>query len=182
MTQSELLEKVGNLEKLATDLSFRNAFVANPKTVLSKEFPNFQLDANVNIVLHENTSQEMHIVLVPQEDLVFSDSLDEKVEKNLDKALDNESYKKLLMADPKGTLQAELPDFYVPEGFKIFFHENNDNEIHLLIPSLQTGDDELSEAELEAIAGGGRKGKGPHIGRARGKGGPKCRSQKFRRR
>ncbi len=177
MTQQELLEKVGNLDKLAKDISFRNAFIANPKTVLNKEFPTLNLKEGVKIHLHENTTQEMHLILVPTEEAIFHDTLDEKVESVLDKAIANESFKKLLIADPKGALESELPDFYVPESFKIFFHENNANEIHLLIPSLATEAGELSEAELEAVAGGGR-GKGPHVGRKRGGRGPRCRHKR----
>lgn len=177
MTQKQLLEQVGNLSKLAQDLNFRNTFMANPKTVLEKEL-GLQLPAGVSIQIHENTAHEMHIILVSGEQVVFGDTLDEKVEKVLDKAVANQSFKKLLIADPKGTLAAELPDFYVPDDFRIYFHDNTENEIHLLLPALTATEDELTEAELDAVAGGSR-GRGPHIGRKRGGGGPRCRSQKF---
>lgn len=180
MTQRELLEKIGNLDKLTQDISFRNALMANPKTVIEQEL-GISLAEDVQIVLHENTAQEMHVILVSDEALVFSDTLEEQVESLLDKAMTNDSFKKLLMADPKGTLANELPDFYVPEDYKIHFHENTTKEIHLLIPSLVTEEDELSEAELDAVAGGGGKRRGPHVGRRRGGRGPKCRSQHFRR-
>ncbi|NJO02949.1 MAG: NHLP leader peptide family natural product precursor [Bacteroidia bacterium] len=180
MTQRELLEKVGNLDKLTKDISFRNAFMANPKTMLEKEFSGLKLNDGVNIFLHENTAREMHVILVPNEELVFNDSLEDAVETVLDKAISNDSFKKLLMADPKGTLANELPDFYVPADYKIYFHENTPKEIHLLIPSLAAEENELSEAELDAVAGGS-KGSGPHVGRKRGGKAPKCRSQKFRR-
>lgn len=180
MTQRELLEKVGSFDKLTKDISFRNAFMANPKTMLEREFPGLNFSGDVNIYLHENTAQEMHVILIPDEELVFNAALEGSVEQVLDKAIGNDSFKKLLMADPKGTLANELPDFYVPMDYKILFHENTAKEIHLLIPSLATEEDELSEAELDSVAGGA-KHKGPHVGRGRGGKAPKCRSQRFRR-
>jgi hypothetical protein len=179
MKQQDLLEKVGSLTKLSTDVAFRNAFMANPRTTLEKEFTELQLPTDVKFFLHENTAQELHVILLPAEQSVFGDQLEDSVERVLDKAIENDSFKKLLIADPKGTLSNELPDFFVPENFRMYFHENKANEIHLLIPALQLADEELSEAELDAVVGGS-KGRGPHVGRKRGGGGPKCRSQKFK--
>lgn len=179
MTQQLLLEKVGNLDKLATDVSFRNAFIANPLTILSETFPELNLAKDIKIHVHENTSNEMHVILVPNEEMVFSDQLETAVEQMLDKAIEDDHFKKLLVADPKGTLAKQLPDFYVPEDFRMFFHENTATDIHLLIPPLRNEDDELSEAELDAVAGGKRR-RGPHVGRKRGGKGPRCRSQRRR--
>jgi hypothetical protein len=179
MKQQDLLEKIGNLSKLTTDVAFRNSFMANPRTILEKEFPELQLPADAKIFLHENTAQELHVILLPAEQTVFSDQLEDAVERILDKAIESDSFKKLLIADPKGTLSNELPDFFVPDNFRMYFHENKANEIHLLVPPLQLADEELSEAELDAVVGGSR-GRGPHVGRKRGGGGPKCRSQSFR--
>jgi hypothetical protein len=176
MSQKESLEKIGNSERLRTDVAFRNALIANPKTILEKEF-GLNLSSNTKVFLHENNFREMHIILVKDEKLIFGDSLDESVEKVLDEAIQNDSFRKLLIADPKGTLTAKLPDYFVPNDFKLFFHENNEQEFHILIPNLAESEDELSEAELESVVGG-KKGRGPHIGRKRGGSGPRCRSQK----
>jgi len=107
--------------------------------------------------------------------------VEESVESVLDKALTDSNFKILLMADPKGTLTKALPDFYIPANFKVYFHENTDTELHLIVPSIESESDELSEKELDAVAGG-TGGHGPHIGRGRGSAGPKCRSQHFIRR
>ncbi len=176
MAHKELLEKIGNSDRLKTDISFRNGLLANPKTIIEKEFGG-NLDTNIKIHIHENNFREMHIILVKAENVIFGDSLDESVEKMLDEAIHNDSFRKLLIADPKGTLNAKLPDYFVPADFKLYFHENTDKEMHVLIPNLAESEDELSEAELESVVGG-KKGKGPHIGRKRGGGGPRCRSQK----
>ncbi|MCS6821766.1 MAG: NHLP leader peptide family RiPP precursor [Microscillaceae bacterium] len=179
MKQQVLLEKVAALAQLSSDVQFRNEFMANPKTVLQNLFPELKLPEDTRIILHENTSDEMHVILLPSEEAVFNASLDDKVEQVLDKAILDQAFKKLLLADPKGVLQRELPDFFVPDNFKIYFHENTDKEIHLLIPNLAPQGDELSEEELGVVAGGA--GRGPHIGRPRGGKPPKCRSQHFRR-
>lgn len=176
MSQQKLLEAIGNLGKLSNDISFRNAFIANPKTIIKEEFRDITLSDDINIHIHENSSSEMHVILMPEEAMVFNDQVEDEVEKVLDKAIQDTSFKKLLMADPKGTLATELPNFYTPEDFKIHFYENSATEIHLLIPSLETESDELSESELDAVAGG--KKRGPHVGRKRGGGGPRCRRRR----
>ncbi|NJL12518.1 MAG: hypothetical protein HC913_05650 [Microscillaceae bacterium] len=180
MTQQQLLEALARSESFSRDFALRNALIANPKTILHQTFPSLALGENVRAHLHEDTAQEMHIIMVAGEDLVFSDALETAVEQVLDKAVGEPDLRKRLMADPKGTLATLLPDFYVPEDFRIYFHENSTEEIHLLLPPLAQAEDELSEAELDAVAGGSR-GRGPHIGRKRGGKAPHCRSQKFRR-
>lgn len=180
MKQQELLEQVASHLKLSTDADFRSQFLSNPKHFLNQEFrTNF--GEEVKVIAHENNAEKMHVILLPAEELVFNEDIEEKVETVLDKAITNESFKNLLMSDPKGTLTKELPDYFIPSDFKVYFHENTDTEVHVLLPQLETSDDELSEAELDAVAGG-KKRRGPHIGRKRGGKAPKCRSQKFRRR
>lgn len=172
MTQQEILEKVGN-----ADVNFKQRLLDDPQGALKGEFPGFEFPSTIEV--HENNANEMHVIFSTQEEFVFSADLEDSVNQVLDKALVNNDFKKLLVADPKGTLTKELPNYFIPENFKIFFHENASDSMHLLAPTEQTTGEELSEADLDAVAGGGRKG--PHVGRSRGGKGPKCRSQKFRR-
>lgn len=173
MTQKDLLDKFGTL---IMEQNFRNEFLKDPKTALEKNFAGATLPKNVEV--HQNSVKEMHIILLPAEKVVYNDALETKVEEVLDKALVDASFKKMLMADPKGTLTKELPDFYIPGDFKVYFHENTEDTMHLVVPALANESEELSEAELDSVAGGGGH-KGPHIGRPRGGKGPKCRSQHF---
>lgn len=189
MTQQEILNQFGSLEKLITDTNFRKALKNDPRKALAQELSGVQIPDNVNLIVHENTANEMHVILLPDTEASADDIVDDDpFEAVLDKAMLDKSFKDLLMIDPKGVLAKELPDFYVPDEFKVYFHENTATEWHLLIPSLETEDEdgELSEDELEAVAGGAgrrrrrRRRRGPHIGRRRGGKGPRCRKKRFR--
>jgi len=172
MTQQELLEKIGGANS-----NLKQSLKSETRTALESHFADFKFPSK--IFLHEDGVNELHVIFSVAEEYVFNASLDESVEKILDKAFENDTFKRKLMANPTGTLAEELPNFYIPDGFKIYFYENTEDELHILLPNDTGEDGELSEAELEAVAGGGKKG--PHVGRRRGGRAPKCRSQKFRR-
>lgn len=188
MTQQEILNQFGGLEKLITDTNFRKALKNDPRKALAQELSGVQIPDSVNLIVHENTANEMHVILLPDTEASADDIVDDDpFEAVLDKAMLDKSFKDLLMIDPKGVLAKELPDFYVPDEFKVYFHENTATEWHLLIPSLEIEDEdgELSEDELEVVAGGAgrrrrRRRRGPHIGRRRGGKGPRCRKRRFR--
>lgn len=189
MTQQEILNKFGSLDKLIHDTNFRNALKNDPRKALANELPDVQIPDTVNLIVHENTANEMHVILLPDSEASADDIVDDDpMDVVLDKAMADKSFKDLLMIDPKGVLAKELPDFFVPDEFKVYFHENTATELHLLIPSLEIDDEdgELSEDELEAVAGGAgrrrrrRRRRGPHIGRRRGGKGPRCRKRRFR--
>jgi hypothetical protein len=59
------------------------------------------------------------------------------------------TFRERLMSDPEGTLSSVF-GVEIPEGTKVFVHEETPTEIHLTIP----GSPELSDAELEMVAGG----------------------------
>jgi hypothetical protein len=59
-------------------------------------------------------------------------------------------FRDALLADPRAVL-SELVGFNIPESVQIVLHEESLTQIHLTIPSSQ----ELSEADLELVAGAG---------------------------
>lgn len=66
------------------------------------------------------------------------------------KAWADDSFKARLLADPAAVAAAEgIP---VPPGLKIVIHENKPGELHVVLPAKPTS--ELSDAELEGVAGG----------------------------
>jgi hypothetical protein len=69
------------------------------------------------------------------------------------KCWSDDSFKEKLIADPHATLAAEGVE--IPEGVKINVLSNTADTFHLVIPAMPE-DGELSEEELEGVAGGGQ--------------------------
>jgi hypothetical protein len=72
------------------------------------------------------------------------------------RSLQDEEFRQRLLDDPKGTLEQELGSA-LPQGFEVRVVEESADTIYLVLPSAsvlgyQSG--ELSDQELEAVAGG----------------------------
>ena len=66
------------------------------------------------------------------------------------KAWRDPAFKSALIANPTAALKAEGID--VPDGMAVTVVENTDKQFHLVLPPVPS--DELSEDDLEAVAGG----------------------------
>ena len=71
----------------------------------------------------------------------------------LTKAAEDGDFRAHLIADPKSAISAELGTT-IPEGFAVVVHEDSATTAHLVLPSSP----ELTEVELETVAGGGYGG------------------------
>ena len=74
----------------------------------------------------------------------------------IERSLEDESFRQRLLDDPKGTLEQELGR-QLPEGVEVRVVEESADTIYLVLPSASAlGDQggELSEEELESVAGG----------------------------
>ena len=72
------------------------------------------------------------------------------------RSLQDEEFRQRLLDDPKGTLEQELGSA-LPQGFEVRVVEESAETIYLVLPSasaLGEGGGELSEEDLEAVAGG----------------------------
>jgi hypothetical protein len=75
----------------------------------------------------------------------------------IEQASKDETFRRALVADPRGTLEREL-GVKVPEGFRLTVLEETPTRRYLVLPPAATGrEGELSDAELEAVAGGGNQ-------------------------
>jgi len=70
------------------------------------------------------------------------------------KAAQDEAFREALTKDPKATLEAYLGTS-LPEGLKVNVVSNTATELTLVIPPSASG--ELSDDELEAVAGGAKR-------------------------
>ena len=76
-------------------------------------------------------------------------------QKLIEKAMKDETFRKLLIENPGAAIEAET-GMKIPETLKIKVLEEDPQTVYLVLPSIpgQQAEMELSEAELEAVAGG----------------------------
>ena len=74
----------------------------------------------------------------------------------IEKAMNDEAFRKELIADPKGLIEKET-GMKLPETFNVKVLEEDAQSFYLVLPNpVKPGtEDELSEAELEMVSGGG---------------------------
>jgi hypothetical protein len=72
------------------------------------------------------------------------------------KAWKDADYRAALTRDPRGTLQREF-NTSIPESVTIRVVEEDANTIYLVLPPAPIGAEELTDADLEAVAGGEKK-------------------------
>jgi hypothetical protein len=70
-----------------------------------------------------------------------------------DKVAVNPKFRAALLKDAKGTIAAEW-GINVRKDINIVVHENSPDTVHLVIPPAGTNYGELTDEEVEAIAGG----------------------------
>ena len=71
----------------------------------------------------------------------------------VEKCWKDPEFKKQILADPKGMLERHLGK-KLPGGLKIFVHEENAETLHFSLPPAPTNVTELSDEDLEKVAGG----------------------------
>lgn len=68
------------------------------------------------------------------------------------KAWQDDDFKQLLVNNPRAAMKSEGIEF--PESFEIRAVEETPNTVYIVLPTKPSTSEELSEADLEAVAGG----------------------------
>jgi hypothetical protein len=71
----------------------------------------------------------------------------------IEKCWKDPEFKKTVLSDPKGMLELHIGQ-KLPAPMKIFIHEEDANTLHFSIPPAPSNLTELSDDELERVAGG----------------------------
>ncbi len=111
------------------------------------------LPAGVEVSVFENGPSTIHAVLPPQGDGAFLDKLDPNVAKVFRKAWADPKFKAKLLKEPAAAIK-EATGANVPKSLKIVAHEDSVKQMSFVLPYVPPKSGELSDADLEMVAGG----------------------------
>jgi Nitrile hydratase, alpha chain len=139
-------------ERIWSDEALKTRLLSDPKPVLAE----FGLDVpdSLSVQVHENTPQLVNFVL-PLESAfqgVDPEQVDPAGGKVFKAAWADPAFKAKLLADPKTAIQ-EVTGTTFPAGMEIKVYENTSALEHLVLP-VDPSYSELSDSDLEAVAGG----------------------------
>jgi len=140
---------------LMTDAALRNRFKAEPNKILAEfSIPGFE---GRNVIVHENNATTMNFTLFPKDSRIDESKIDPRFMKIQKMAWENAEFAEKLMSDTRNT----LIEFFgsIPENMTVNIFRNTGNTDHLVIPAASAANEELSDHDLEMVAGG--KGSSP---------------------
>jgi hypothetical protein len=133
------------IQRANTDPQFRNRLKANPAAA-AKEM-GFDVRPGTSIKVFDKSPNDLHLFFGTQTKSPEINRLLERVEKDAD-------FKQQLLANPKRVVESALGQ-PLPPGSNVSVHDEEPNTIKLFISTASGDGEELSDAQLEAVAGGG---------------------------
>ncbi|PKK88464.1 MAG: hypothetical protein CVV64_18615 [Candidatus Wallbacteria bacterium HGW-Wallbacteria-1] len=135
---------------LMTDAALRNRFKAEPNKVLAEfSIPGFE---GRNVIVHENNATTMNFTLLPRDSKIDESKIDPRFMKIQKMAWENAEFVEKLMSDTRNTLM----EFFgsIPENMTVNIFRNTGDTQHVIIPAAPNASEELSDDDLEMVAGG----------------------------
>jgi hypothetical protein len=140
------------VERIHRDEDLKHRFITNPKAILVEV--GAKVPDSVKVEVHEDGLNLRNYIL-PRKDLFEGSKLEgdnSTITQVIQQALADDAFKALLLQNPKAALkQATGED--VPDAVNIRFYEDTPTVKHLVIP-VNAANQELSESELDMVAGG----------------------------
>lgn len=144
-------EQLKTLAAKAGDKSFRAAAQKDARAAL--ESVGVKVPAGTTVTVHVNGASEFHVVLPQKGDAESLAAADPHVAKVFEKSWADAAFKATLLKDPVAAIKAATSQ-KLPSGLKIVAHENTASALHVVLPHLPAASGELSDNDLEAVAGG----------------------------
>jgi hypothetical protein len=151
------------IQKAWVDESFREDLKRNAKSIYTQDFSG-ELPKGAELRIVEEDERHLYLVIpdeapdARQVELSERSSRDDFENALMTRAAKEASFRAELLADPKGAYQALLSglsaDATLPEDLTVEALQESDNVRYLRIPQAPAHVVEMSEAELEQVAGG----------------------------
>jgi len=155
VTNSDKMDRV--IARALEDEAFKQELINNPKAVLARE-AGMHISDNVELKVIEEAEGTFYFVLpkvkVSQITEEGKGEEEDKVARLLSRAATDETFKQELFNSPKAVIQREL-GISIPEDTEVKVLEETDTQNYMVLPAHEaTESEELSEEELESVAGG----------------------------
>jgi hypothetical protein len=147
------------LERVQADTAFKQELLNDPKAVLVKE--GAKIPEEVEIKALEETANNRYIVLPSRNDMTADEyeemskqlaQAEDGISRLMGRAMQDEAFKQELLSNTKAVLEKALGE-KMPENLEFKVLEQTGNTRYIVLP-INTESEELSEEELEAVAGG----------------------------
>ncbi len=152
-----------------SDEAFKQRLLAEPAAVLAEQ--GIEVPPGMEVRVHENTPTAVHVALPPALSGELSDEQRDQAQLALAgqrygqlaaRAWGDAAFKARLLAEPAAALAEQGIEY--PPGVEVRVHESTPTLVHLALPPKPA--EELSDEQLDAVAGGDTAGTAGTIGTA----------------